>query len=100
MPTNHAITPDTPLLASSTAVATAIPGETVILDPVSGRYYGLDGVGARVWELLQTTTTLSTMVGTITSEYDVDVDTCLRDVEHLVIELESKGLVVAGDAAA
>ncbi len=30
-----------------------VKDETVILDMGSGTYYGLDGVGARVWELLE-----------------------------------------------
>jgi len=98
MPTSHDIALDTPLCISSTAVSTAIPGETVILDPTSGRYFGLDGVGARVWEMLHTTTTLQSMVATITAEYDVDAETCERDLRALLAQLDEKGLVVIGDA--
>ena len=98
MPTSHDIEHDTPLRVASTAVATAIPNETVILDPTSGRYFGLDGVGARVWEMLQSLTSLRSMVATITAEYDVDAATCERDLRTLLAELDAKGLVVVGDA--
>jgi len=100
MPTSHDIPLDTPLHVSSAAVSTAIPGETVILDPTSGRYFGLDGVGARVWEMLQSPTTLGSMIATITSEYDVDAVTCERDLRTLLGQLDEKGLVVVGDADA
>ena len=43
---------DTMIVRSDGPVGTSIPGETVILDPAKGVYFGLDGVGARVWELL------------------------------------------------
>ena len=98
MPTSHDIALDTPLCISSTAVSTAIPGETVILDPTSGRYFGLDGVGARAWEMLQRPTTLRAMIAGVTSEYDVDTETCERDLRSLLGELDAKGLVVVGDA--
>ena len=98
MPTSHDLALDTPLRVSPGAVSTAIPGETVILDPTSGRYFGLDGVGSRVWDMLQTPTSLRTMVTAIISEYDVDADTCERDLRALLAELDAKGLVVVGDA--
>jgi hypothetical protein len=98
MTTSPDIALDTPLRISSSAVSTAIPGETVILDPTSGRYFGLDGVGARVWEMLHSPTTLRSMVVAITSEYDVDAETCERDLRALLEQLDAKGLVVVGDA--
>ena len=97
MPTSHDIALDTTLRVSATAVSTAVPGETVILDPTSGRYFGLDGVGSRVWDMLQTPTSLRSMVAAITSEYDVDAATCERDLRALLVELDAKGLVVVGD---
>ncbi len=98
MPTSHDIALDTPLRVSTTAVSTAIPGETVILDPTSGRYFGLDGVGTHAWEMLQTPTTLRAMIESITSEYDVDTTTCEHDLRALLEQLDGKGLVIVGDA--
>ncbi len=100
MPASQDLALDTPLRASKAAVASAIPGETVILDPPSGRYFGLDGVGARVWELLQGPTNLARMIAAITAEYEVDADTCERDLRRLLADLQAKGLAIAGDAAA
>ncbi len=91
---------DMTIRVSSTAVSTAIPGETVILDPTSGRYFGLDGVGSRVWDMLQEPTTVAAIVAAITSEFDVDEATCERDLRALLEDLEAKGLVAVGDAKA
>lgn len=100
MPTAPEIGPDTRLALSDGAISTAIPGEIVILDPESGQYFGLDGVGARAWELLQETTTLEAMVRTISSEYDVDSATCERDLRALLSDLSTRGLIHVGDAPA
>ena len=93
MPTPDDLDLDTPMRVSRAAVATSIPGETVILDPATGRYFGLDGVGAHVWELLQTPTSLGRMIETILEEYDVDNATCEHELRALLHELEAKGLV-------
>lgn len=96
MPTPQPLALDTPLRASSAAVATSIPGETVILDPPSGRYFGLDGVGSLVWEALTTPTDLAHLIVAVRAVYDVDAETCERDLRTLIGELEAKGLVVVG----
>lgn len=76
-----------------------MPGETVILHPKSGRYYGLDGVGTRVWELLQTPRTFGEIRRIIGDEYDVESEQCRQDLAKLVSRLSEAGLVVIGDAA-
>ena len=78
--------------------ATSLPGETVVLDAVTGVYFSLEGIGPRIWELLGETTTRPTLMATIVDEFDVDPSTCERDVGALVDELLDLGLVVVEDA--
>ena len=82
------------LSTAPTAVSTSIPSETVVLDPVSDKYFSLEGVGPRIWELLQGQTTLAAIQATILGEYEVDEATCERDVRSLVEELVANGLVI------
>lgn len=99
MPSRVPIAADTRLSTAPAAVSTAIPGEAVILDPTSGRYFGLDGVGARVWDLLQAQTTLASLVGAIVDEYAIDEATCERDLRALLVDLQERGLIVVDDAS-
>jgi hypothetical protein len=92
------IGPNTPLRLAETPVATSIPGETVILDASAGCYYGLEGVGTRVWELLSQMTTLDEIVRDLTAEYDVDAATAERDVRALLGDLDAAGLIVVGES--
>lgn len=99
MPMRVPIAPDMPLSLAPSVVSTAIPGETVILDASGDRYFSLQGVGPRVWELLQAPTTPARLVEAIMDEYDVDAETCERDVFTLLAELVQRDLVRAGPNA-
>ena len=74
-------------------MARLVGDETVILDLASGIYYGLDPVGARIWQLRAEGQTLASVCDTLFDEFDVGRVTLERDVLHLTKELCSKGLV-------
>ena len=68
-------------------------GETVLLNLQSEQYYGLDGVGTRLWELVEAGTTFGDAVRTLLEEYDVERAALVADLEALVAELHENGLV-------
>lgn len=80
------------------ATAAELAGETVILHPSSGKYFGLKAVGSRVWELLDRPRTFSDLRDAIVREYDVDPARCSRDLAGLIDQLRDAGLVVVGHA--
>lgn len=47
-------------------------GEAVILDLASERYFGLDGVGTRFWELISHDPEMQVAFDQLLREYDVD----------------------------
>jgi hypothetical protein len=75
-----------------------LEGEAVILDLSSGRYFGLNAVGTRIWTLLDAGTPVDRIVETIGAEYAADAGQIRRDVTALIDELASRGLVVCGPA--
>jgi hypothetical protein len=70
-----------------------LSGETVLLNLVSGVYYGLDSVGTRVWQLLVEGRTIAGVCETMLQEYDVAPDVLQDDVVRLVGELRERGIV-------
>ena len=74
--------------------------EVVVLDLNSGTYYGLDELGARIWTLIEQPVSLCTIREAIMSEYEVDADTCNRDILAFVNKMQAAGLVEVGDASA
>lgn len=75
-------------------MARQVGEETVILDLASGTYFGLDPVGARIWQLMGEGKTLSEICDTMLDEYEVTRDALERDVIELAQELSAQGLIV------
>ena len=75
-------------------VAKLVGDELVLLDYEKEVYYGLDPVGARIWELFGTGRNLGEIIDTLLGEYDVTREDLAADVEKLVTELERNGLIV------
>ena len=74
-------------------MARTVGDETVILDLASGTYFGLDPVGARIWELMGEGKTLAEICEQMLDEYEVSRDDLERDVLRLAQELTDQGLV-------
>jgi len=78
---------------SDQALSQEVNGETVILDLRSEQYFGLDGVGTRIWQLLQEHGDLDRAYEQIKGEYDVDSGQLEQDIRALVAELHDTGLI-------
>jgi Coenzyme PQQ synthesis protein D (PqqD) len=67
--------------------------ESVMLDMASGYYFGLDPVGARIWQLLLETSSLAEIVERLAQEYDVTPEQAKSDLVRFVEELKAHGLL-------
>lgn len=74
-------------------MARQVGEETVILDLASGTYFGLDPVGARIWQLMAEGRTLAGVCATMLAEYEVTREDIERDVLSLAEELREKQLI-------
>jgi hypothetical protein len=80
--------------ATERQVSTTVEGEAVILHMSTGVYYGLDAVGAGVWELLQTEPrTMIELRDEVCSRYDVGPERAEDDLRSLLDDLLAAGLV-------
>jgi hypothetical protein len=86
--------------AAGELLASAFGRELVILSLKDGVYYGLEDVGARVWELLQRPIRVSAIRDTLVAEYEVEPGRCGRDLRKLLQDLATRGLVDVRDADA
>ncbi|HLY41342.1 MAG TPA: PqqD family protein [Terracidiphilus sp.] len=76
------------------SVATRTMGsETVLLNLETGTYFGLDTVGSRFIELLESNDKLSVVYSRMLEEYDVEPDTLKADLLRLSQEMCSRGLL-------
>jgi len=74
-------------------VSTTVHGtRTVLLDPLRGRYIGLDEVAGRIWQLAQRGASLCDTVTRVVEEYDIDRETADRDVRSTFEKLSAMGV--------
>ena len=74
-------------------MARTVGDETVILDLASGTYFGLDPVGARIWELMGEGKPLVEICDQMLEEYEVSREELERDTLRLAQELADQGLI-------
>lgn len=80
-------------VVSPDQVSCDLGGEAAILHLKAAIYYGLDPVGARVWDLLRTPKTLAEIRDAIVAEYDVEPARCERDLRDLLDKLAAERLI-------
>jgi len=68
--------------------------ETVLLDLASGVYFGLDGVGKRIWESIADGDSLGAAVEIIVAEYRVEETQAQTDVIAFANQLIERGLLL------
>ena len=91
------ITPDTFISQVEEIVASDIDGETVMMSIENGKYYGLDDIGSRIWQLIEKPVKVADLIDTLLERFDVARETCERDVLKFLNELnEDKILAVKG----
>lgn len=94
------ISPSSVVVAASDQISSDLAGEAVILHLGQGMYYGLDEVGARIWQLIQQPCTPAEICGAIVAEYDVAPERCQEDVLALLGELAAAELIEVRDGGA
>jgi hypothetical protein len=82
-----------------------VPGQTVlsrralsslvIIELESGRYYSLDGAGARIWELIDGARTSEEIAAAIASEFLIGSDVARADVSDFLDTLQRERLLEA-----
>jgi hypothetical protein len=91
---NEQRTLETVVATSVDQVSGNLTGERVVLSMKDGTYYGLTEVGVLVWDLLQNPVSVGRLVEQILETYEIDRETCERDLWELLDDMSAKELVV------
>jgi hypothetical protein len=74
-------------------VSCDLSGEVVILNLEDGVYYGLNAVGARIWQMLEEPRSVEEIHRSLLDEYDIDPKVCETQLFALLHDLAVNGLV-------
>ncbi len=78
----------------SNVIFRELQGEAVLLNLDTERYYALDDIGTRIWNLLSSSDTIEKVFQALFSEYDVTPEALHQDLDSLLHELLEHGLII------
>jgi polyhydroxyalkanoate synthesis regulator phasin len=88
------ITEETLVKRNDEVFVNTIDDEVVMMHIQTGKYYGLDEVGSRIWEFINEKAKVSDIIEQLVQEYDVTYEECKKDVVDLLDDLQSNDLIV------
>lgn len=84
---------DSVVTVSSRQISSAMGAEQAILQLDSGKYFGLNPVGARVWQLAAEPRSVGEILATLLAEYEVPAERCRADLLAVLRQLQAAGLI-------
>lgn len=88
----QSLTDDSVVIAAKSQVSCDLDGEAAVLNLATGIYYGLDKVGATIWQHIQTPATVAVLRQVILAHYEVDAATAQSDLLTFLHEMMQEGL--------
>jgi len=84
---------DTLIVRSEGFLSAEVDNEVAMLNIEKGTCYGLNKVGSRIWNLIETPMSVSDLCAKLVAEFDVEPQVCERQVLDLLEELRAEGLI-------
>ncbi|HXT25517.1 MAG TPA: PqqD family protein [Candidatus Eisenbacteria bacterium] len=72
--------------------------ESVLLNLETERYFGLDAVGTRMWQVVTAAATVEAALAQLVQEYDTSPETLRTDLTNLLQHLVENGLIATQPA--
>ena len=99
MSLDNTISKSSVIVASQDRLSSDMGNETILLDIKSGIYYGLNSVGARIWNFIQEPKKVVEIRDAIVAKYQIESNRCESDILTLLEELAAEGLIEVQDEA-
>jgi hypothetical protein len=80
--------------AAKNVVSQRVGDEAILLNLKTGVYWGLNASGAAVWQQMQKTSSVPSIVAALQEEFDASEEELHSAVGELLVELSREGLVV------
>ena len=81
-------------IRNSKTISGRLHDELVMMDIGQGKYFSLNPVATRVWDLLENPLSLDELRGRLMEEYEVDIEQCRAEVTQVISEMVKLGVVL------
>lgn len=75
-------------------VSADMDGDVVMLDVELGKYFGLNPVGATIWEAMKSPVKISAICAQVLESFDVSPDMCREDTLAILSDMHARGMVI------
>ena len=80
---------------SQEVLSSKIDDEVILMSIKADSYFGLDPIGSHIWDLLsRQAATLNELVELLKEEYEIDEETCKKDVQSFIDDMSGKKLII------
>lgn len=84
-------------IRNSKTISGRLHDELVMMDLNQGKYFSLNPVATRIWDLLEKPLDLDELCACLIDEYEVEAEKCLAETEELLTEMVKFGLVLRSE---
>jgi len=78
---------------NTTTISGRLHDEIVMMDLEKGKYFSLNPVATRIWDLLEKPLTIDELCTLLMEEYEVSESQCREEVKEVVEEMVKLGVV-------
>jgi hypothetical protein len=99
MKTKGFIGANTVVAQTKELVSSDLDGETVLLSIETGKYYNMDPIGSRIWQLIKEPMSVSQLIDILLDEFNVDREQCEKELLTFLNKLAEDHLIQLTDEA-
>jgi hypothetical protein len=75
------------------SISSKLLDEQVILDIEKGKYFSLNPVATKIWDILEQPLTIDTLCDKLIEEYNIEVEKCRTETTAYIQEMMKLGLI-------
>ena len=79
---------------NSKTISGRLSDELVMMDMDKGKYFSLNPVATRIWDLLADPMSVEELCSHLMEEYEVEANQCQKDVEDVIEKMKKLNIVL------
>jgi len=84
---------ETKIVGNTSVVFNEMDGEIIMMSIDKGEFYGINSLGSRIWQMLETPKAVSEVCDALLPDFDVTREQCEKDILFFLNRLAEKEVI-------